>query len=72
MIELMERQERLLAKLYGGFARNFPDHADFWNGLAQEELRHAELIQKLDAASQKGVVLFNEGKIKARTLLIFI
>lgn len=72
MLTLLERQEVMLAELYDTFARTFPKQADFWTGLAKEEQRHAQLIAKLREASQKGVVLFDEGKMKTYTLQAFI
>jgi len=72
MLTLLERQELMLAELYEAFAQTFPKHTEFWTGLAKEEQRHAQLIAKLREASQKGVVVFDEGKMKTYTLQAFI
>lgn len=71
LAQLIE-QESLLSKLYGLFARQFPEQGEFWTKLSREEERHARLIEKLRDAAQKGTVHFDEGKIKTYTLTAFI
>lgn len=65
-------QETLLSRLYSVFARLFPEHKAFWEKLSLEEDKHARLIEKLSQATQKGLVLFDEGKIKTFALETFL
>lgn len=44
IIELLEQNELDISTLYGIYARDFPDHADFWSKLSQEEAEHAGII----------------------------
>ena len=68
IIALMIRQENLLAALYQCFAERFPEYKEFWNHLAIDEKKHAGWLEQLQAAAQKKVVLFNEGRVKTYTL----
>jgi len=72
IIDLMKKQETLLATLYKTFAKKFPEHKDFWDKLAREEEKHAGWVEQLRVASEKKVVLFNEGRVKTYTLEFFI
>jgi rubrerythrin len=72
IIELMFKQEILLAKLYKTLASKFPVYKDFWHDLAKEELKHAEWIKKLYQAEKKDMVAFSEGNVKTYTLNNFI
>ena len=68
IVELLYQQEMILGRLYQIFAARFAEYADFWTDLAGEEVRHAELIQKLYQAGKKDWVSFREGKIRAQSI----
>ena len=72
ILEQLIEQEDLLSKLYTIFSEQFPEHKEFWGKLSQEENRHAKLITRLYQASQKGTIVFDEGKIRTYTLTAFI
>jgi len=72
IIELMCKQELLLAKLYEIFADQFPEHKAFWQDLAKDELQHAEWIKKLYQAEEKDLVAFSEGKFNPSAMNIYI
>jgi len=72
IIDLMLKQEAMLAKLYQAFAKKFPEHEALWNKLAREEEKHAGWVEQLHVASQKKVVLFTEGRIKSQALETFV
>ena len=72
IIDGLVRQETLLAKLYTLFAEQFPEHAQAWSELAIEEKKHASWLQQLHDAGEKGIILFDEGKIKTYTMDTFI
>lgn len=72
IIELLYKQEILLAKLYKIFAVQFPDHKDFWQDLAKDELRHAGWVKKLYKAEKKDLIAFSEGKVNAYVMNTFI
>ncbi|MEW6670584.1 MAG: hypothetical protein AB1427_02720 [Thermodesulfobacteriota bacterium] len=44
----------------------------FWEKLSLEENKHARLVEKLSQAVVKGLVTFDEGKIKTYALETFI
>lgn len=72
IIQQMIDQERLLSELYSLFAKEFPEYSAFWTELSEEEKRHVKLVEKLGEAEKKGMVLFDEGKVKTYTLSTFI
>lgn len=72
IIELMIRQEFLLAKLYTLFAEQFPTHGEVWSDLVKEEKKHAIWLKQLYDAGEKGIILFDEGKIKTYTMNAYI
>ncbi len=72
IIDLLYKQESLLARLYQVFADQFPDFSDFWQELMKEEEQHAEWIKKFYQAEKKDLVAFSEGKIKTYTMNSFI
>jgi len=72
IIELLMKQERLLAELYRVFADSYPNLREFWSQLAQDELKHAEWVQGLLKATEKGGVHFAEGRIRIHSLNTFL
>jgi hypothetical protein len=54
IISKLAKNEELLSKLYQTYAARFPELAGFWSKMADEENRHAEWLQKFDAAVQDG------------------
>jgi len=72
IIDLMLKQETLLANLYQIFAKKFPVYEKLWHKLAREEKKHAGWIEQLHTASEKKVVLFNEGRVKPPHLETFV
>jgi len=69
---LLYKQEILLAKLYKIFAVQFPDHKDFWQDLAKDELRHAGWVKRFYKAEKKDLIAFSEGKVNAYVMNTFI
>ena len=67
-----QTQEALLSRLYSVFAGQFSEYREFWQRLSLDEDKHARLIEKLSRAAEKGLVLFDEGKIKIFALDTFI
>jgi hypothetical protein len=72
IIQQMVTQEKLLSKMYALFAQQFPEYAEFWGRLSKEEESHSKLIEKLWEAEDKGLVSFEEGKIKTYTLELLV
>lgn len=68
----MCKQELLLAKLYKIFAVQFPDHKNFWQDLAKDELQHAGWIKQFYQAEKKDLIAFSEGKVNAYAMNTFI
>jgi len=72
IIQQMITQENLLSRLYALFAQQFPEYAEFWGKLSEEEAVHSKLIEKLWEIEKKGLVFFDEGRVKTNTLNLII
>jgi hypothetical protein len=49
--------EATVAELYGNYATRFPEMGDFWNGLAEEEHKHAALLEEVRDELRQGVIM---------------
>lgn len=72
IIELMIKQESLMAKLYKLFAKEFPEHSEFWNNISNDEVNHAIWLRQLYNASENDVLHFDEGKVKVNAMNTYI
>jgi hypothetical protein len=72
IIQQMLTQENLLSKMYALFAKQFPEYAEFWGKLSEEEETHSKLIERLWEAGKKDLVFFDEGRVKTNTLDLII
>lgn len=68
ILELMKELELLMATIYQQMAQRFPDHADSYQSLANEEMEHAGWIEQLQTACQSGQARFAEGKTRTYTV----
>jgi len=60
----MHALEESLAEMYALFLEKFPEHKDLWTVLVQEELEHADAVQKLYRLTYKNHVSFSAGSIR--------
>ncbi|MFW6011900.1 MAG: ferritin family protein [Desulfosalsimonas sp.] len=72
VLELMIKQESLLAKLYGLFAEQFPEHREVWKELNREEENHANWLRQLYDAGEKSIILFNDVRVKTPALRTYV
>lgn len=52
LLATLQKHELVLGQLYGIYARRFPNYADFWQKLAQEENKHAACLNSLRTQMQ--------------------
>jgi hypothetical protein len=64
IVDLMVRQELLIAELYLIFAGRFPQLHDFWISLHREELEHAQWLEHLAAKVNNGALAFSENEAR--------
>jgi rubrerythrin len=67
-LEMMARHEEVIGELYGEYARNMPEYADFWQRLAGEEAGHAAWIRKLFTEVKNGTVTFKESRFNVKAI----
>ena len=64
--------ELTISKLYSTCAEHFPELSDFWNGLAQEEIRHADTIEELLSQVDGSMLKLNKKRFNIRPLEISV
>ena len=52
LLKVLSEHERAIARLYQAYSARFDECADFWAGIAQEELEHAACLNKLKTLLQ--------------------
>jgi len=57
---LLERFEESIGELYKEYARLFPHHKRVWQGLADDEIQHADWVRTLRARIEDGSVRFSQ------------
>ena len=68
LVELFERQEFLIGKLYKLFSFRYPEHKDFWTEMAMEEHLHASWIKRLTERDPTNKFKFSQGELRLSTL----
>ena len=68
-IEMLYKMELMFADLYDDFAYKFPEHKIFWQGLAQDERKHAKWVKELYQYERKYLVTFSEGEVSTSGLI---
>ena len=69
MIELLTKNEELIAELYIAYSEKFPDYRDFWREIAEEEKEHSRWMRSLQSFTDD-ILSFNEGRIKPELMRI--
>jgi hypothetical protein len=65
-IELLADNEMVISRIYRVFAERFPEYRDFWETMAQEETRHADMIlSDLFEADTEELALIFEGLVSS-------
>jgi len=55
-LALLAANERAISSLYEEYARQLPEHEQFWSALAAEERKHALWLEELARAPARGEV----------------
>lgn len=64
---MLIRQESKLAELYQMFSGRDPDHKEFWQSMANAEIRHVSMIREL-----QGQTLLSEGRVRINAIKSFL
>jgi hypothetical protein len=68
VIEMLIRHELAIKQLYEIFAATFPNHKDFWQGLAGDEQRHADWLEIFHSKETLGKLLLFDGRLKSQAI----
>jgi hypothetical protein len=72
MLELLRRQELLLAELYRMISEQQSRDRDFWLKLSTEELGHAQWVEYLEQKAKDGAVTFAEQRTRMTALQSYV
>ena len=62
-IELLAENEMLISRIYRVFSDRFPEYRDFWEEMAEEEVKHADMIRSVVPDLKEGTVRFKAERI---------
>jgi rubrerythrin len=62
-IETLAENELLISLIYRAFSLTFPEHFEFWDKLAQEEVQHADMLRSLVPEVKEGTVRFKADRL---------
>jgi len=68
LIDEIRLHELALANMYNQFAKSHPDYTQFWSKLADEESRHAKLIESLGRHYRNGHIDLSEFKLNLQAI----
>lgn len=68
MLKLLDTHEKALSKVYGGFARKFPDYQKFWAKMSSDEIAHAHMISIFLRDARAGLLGIDIDKIKIASI----
>jgi len=68
VLEMLIRHELAIKKLYEIFAVMFPNRKDFWQGLADDEKRHADWFGTLRSEETLEKWLLSDGRLKPQAI----
>jgi rubrerythrin len=69
IIELLSKNEELIAELYIAYSEKFPDYRDFWREISEEEIKHSRWMRSLQAYTDD-ILSFDEDRIKPELMRI--
>ena len=67
-VEAIAGHEQAIGDLYEAYARRFPEHADFWETLSEEEYAHAEWARKLGVHVEEGTIEIVPGRFRNKAI----
>ncbi|MGM0688868.1 MAG: ferritin family protein [Bacillota bacterium] len=70
IMDLLLKHERAISKLYSMCAEQFPELSSFWDQLADEEKKHAAVLEKLLEKVDDHTLYLNDARFKIRPLEI--
>lgn len=68
IIELLSQNELTISKLYSTYAEKFPEYAEFWTKIAQEEVNHSDAVLKLTKYLDNKKLFFNPDRFTQETI----
>jgi rubrerythrin len=69
ILGMMSAHESALADLYRAYARGIPSHAEFFEGLVGDEVKHARMIAGFVDQVKAGTVEVNPGRFSSASVL---
>ena len=70
-IELLAENEMVISRIYRVFSERFPQHHDFWETMAEEEIQHADMIRSVVPEVKEGTVRFKAQSLDETSVGMF-
>jgi rubrerythrin len=70
-IEALAENEIMISRIYKAFSERFPEHREFWEKMAEEEVQHADMIRSLVPEVKEGAVRFKAERLDETSLGMF-
>jgi len=67
-IELVAKHEETLGRLYDTYSSIFPEHREFWIGIADEESGHAAWVRGFRSRCMEGSCKVKEGRFRIKAI----
>jgi len=67
-IELVAKHEETLGRLYDTYSSIFPEHREFWVGIADEENGHAAWVRGFKSRCMEGSCTVKEGRFRVKAI----
>jgi rubrerythrin len=71
IIKMLAANEEAVGRLYEAYANKFPEHEEFWSGLAMEEADHSNWIFELLRKVNEGSARIYEDRFQAEDIQKF-
>ena len=72
IIDLMAQNETVLSDLYKNFSEKYPETAEFWLNLANDELTHGRWLKSLIPEINRGNLSFQESRFNQKMVFDFL
>lgn len=67
-LQLLAKHEETIGLLYEAYAKRFPEHAQFWTSIANDEKSHAAWIWKLCQKAEDGSIRFDGNRFNSKAI----
>jgi len=68
ILDKLASNEEYVARLYAAYAVEYPSYQSFWESLADEEIKHSNLIRSLREKANKGLIFIDVNRFNSTAI----